>query len=256
MKAAESVPIAVDRLRGKRALVTGAGRRLGRAAALGLAAAGVDVAVHYRRSAEEAREVAAAVEGCGVRAALLQADLEHPENGTELLARAAEALGPIDILVNNAAIFPAGRLAEMTVADVERNVRVNALAPLFLGRALAAQEREGAIVNLLDARMVDYDALHVAYHLSKRMLFSLTRGMALEFAPRVRVNAIAPGLILPPEGEDESWLERLAHSNPLATHGGAGDIVEALLFLLRGRFITGQVIFVDGGRHMRGAMYG
>lgn len=248
--------MAEERLCGGTALVTGGARRLGRATALALAEAGVSVAVHYHRSSEEAGEVVDAVRARGPRAEAFAADLHDPAAGEELFARAARALGPIDYLVNNASIFPAGGFEDLSVAAVETNMRVNAFAPMVLGRALATQGRAGAIVNLLDARMGDYDARHLAYHLSKRMLFTLTRVMALEFAPRVRVGGVAPGLILPPAGEDESYLERLAHTNPLQTHGAPADVVQAILFLLASPFVTGQVIFVDGGRHMRGAVYG
>jgi len=96
----------------------------------------------------------------------------------------------------------------------------------------------------------------VAYHLSKRMLFALTRMMALEFAPRIRVNAVAPGLIIPPPGQDESFLQRLASTNPLGRHGDPADVADAVLYLVGAGFVTGQVIYVDGGRHMRGAVYG
>ena len=135
-------------------------------------------------------------------------------------------------------------------------MRINAWAPFVLGRALARERRGGCIVNLLDSRITDYDAEHAAYHLSKRMLATLTRMMALEFAPRVRVNAVAPGLILPPPGEDDGYLERLKRTNPLERHGEPADVAEAVLFLARSLFVTGQTIFVDGGRHMRGAVYG
>ncbi|HNR34300.1 MAG TPA: SDR family oxidoreductase, partial [Candidatus Hydrogenedentes bacterium] len=135
-------------------------------------------------------------------------------------------------------------------------VNLNALAPFLLGRCLAAQKRPGGIVNLLDARIADYDREHASYHLSKRLLFTLTRMMAVEFAPCVRVNGIAPGLILPPEGKDESYLAQLAATNPLNRYGSPDDVAEAVLYLLRSDFVTGQVIFVDGGRHMRGGMYG
>ena len=111
-------------------------------------------------------------------------------------------------------------------------------------------------MNLLDSRITDYDREHAAYHLSKRMLFALTRMLALELAPRTIVNAVAPGLILPPEGKDEDYLRRMAHTVPLNRHGDAGDIEQAVLFLLRCEFVTGQVIFVDGGRHMEGRVYG
>jgi hypothetical protein len=109
---------------------------------------------------------------------------------------------------------------------------------------------------MLDTRAFDHDPRHFAYHLSKRTLFSLTRIMAAEFAPKIQVNAIASGLILPPEGKDESYLASLAHTNPMQRYGGPRDITEAVLFLLRSTFITGQVIHVDGGRHLKGAFYG
>ena len=114
------------------------------------------------------------------------------------------------------------------------------MAPLVLARALAAQGREGAIVNFLDARMVDCDAEHAAYHLSKRMLFTLTRMMAVELAPAVRVNS----------------FDRLAHTNPLQRVGSAERVVDAVLYLLQASFVTGQVLFLDGGRRMTGSMYG
>ena len=245
-----------DPLRGRTALVTGGARRLGRATALALAEAGVHVGVHYLASGAEAEETAAAIRAHGVRAVALPADLGQPATLESFFGRAVEALGPIDILINNASIFPAARLTEVSVDEIERNLRVNALGPFVLARALAAQQRPASVVNFLDTRVLDYDAKHVAYHLSKRMLFDLTRMMALEFAPAVRVNGVAPGLILPPRGEDEAYLARLAHTNPLQRYGGPDDVVAAVLFLLRSPFITGQIIYIDGGRHMRGAVYG
>ncbi len=249
---AEASPLA-----GQAALVTGAARRLGRAIALALAGEGVSVAVHYRSSAAEAQVTADELEGLGVGAWPVQADLAEPDEAAALLGRAAEAAGaPIEILVNSAGVFAPSRVLEFTLDELARNVQVNAAAPLLLCRALAAQQRPGQIVNMLDGKVVECDAEHAAYHLSKRMLFTLTRMLALELAPRVRVNAVAPGLILPPAGEDESYLEAMAHSNPLHRHGGEADIVRAVLFLLHSEFITGQVIYVDGGRHMEGRTYG
>jgi len=241
---------------GQTALVTGAGKRLGRAIALALAAEGANVAVHYRSSEREAEETAELARQAGVQAAVVQADLGRPEEAESLLERAVEAAGPIQILINSASIFEQDRITDATLDALARNIQINAIAPLQLARAFARATEAGAIVNLLDAKMRDYDDIHAAYHVSKRMLFTLTRMMALEFAPGIRVNGVAPGLILPPAGQDESYLERLAPTNPLNTYGCAEDIADAVLFLLRGRFITGQVIYVDGGRHMRGAVYG
>ena len=145
----------------------------------------------------------------GVKAWTLQADLADPSARGGLVERAVEMAGPVDILVNNASIFPTNTLADMTWQDVTQNMQVNAMAPFLISRSFAAQGRSGAIVNILDTRVVHYDRIHAAYHLSKRALLTLTRMMALEFAPAIRVNAVAPGLILPPPGEDESYMQKM-----------------------------------------------
>ena len=145
---------------------------------------------------------------------------------------------------------------DFSLKDLEDNVQVNAISPLLIGRSFAKQGCEGAVVNFLDTRITEYDSGHAAYHLSKRMLFTLTRMMALEFAPSVRVNAIAPGLILPPPGEDVLYLQKLAPTNPLNRIGSPESITDAVLFLLNSEFVTGQVIFVDGGYHIKGNVYG
>lgn len=164
--------------------------------------------------------------------------------------------GPVDVLINSASLYTEERMGDLSPESLMTNVNLNALAPFLLSRAFAQQNREGSIVNFLDTRIDDYDENHVSYHLSKRMLFSITRMMAMEFAPKVRVNAVAPGLILPPEGKDDSYLQKLASTNPLNAHGGPADIVSTVLYLLRSPFVTGQVIYVDGGRHMLGGVYG
>ena len=243
-------------LAGRAALVTGAGKRIGRAVALALAERGVRVVIHYGRSEAEAHETAQAIRRTGVEAWTLQADLSDPAAAEGHFPRAVEAAGPVGVLVNCASIYPPSRLASFSVEELSRNVQVNAMAPLVLARALAAQGREGAIVNFLDARMVDCDAEHAAYHLSKRMLFTLTRMMAVELAPAVRVNAVAPGLALPPAGKPPDSFDRLAHTNPLQRVGSAEGVVDAVLYLLQASFVTGQVLFLDGGRRMTGSMYG
>lgn len=246
-------------LAGKTALVTGAAKRIGRATALALATERVHVVLHYGRSEDEAEQVAARARALGVGAWTIQADLGTPDGAESLIPKALEAAGPLDILVNNASIFTESRIGDLSVEDLARNIQVNAVAPLLIARAFARQDRPGmwgAILNFLDARVVEYDAQHAAYHISKRMLYTLTRMMALEFAPRVRVNAVAPGLILPPPGKDASYLETLASTNPLHRVGTVEEITDAALFLLRSGFVTGQVIYVDGGRHLKGRVYG
>ena len=242
-------------LTGKTALITGAAQRLGKAAAVALAQQGVNVVVHYHQSEEAAGDVCEDLQNAGVSSWLIQADLSNSGQAETLFQEAVRRAGAIDILVNNASIFDQETLWETSEVSLWRNLQIHAVAPLTLTKALARQHRTAHVVNLLDTRVTVYDRQHVSYHLSKRILLTLTRMLALELAPEIAVNAIAPGLILPPVGEDESYLERLAHCNPLQRYGCPQDVVETLLFLLRSGFITGQVIYVDGGYHMKGHMY-
>jgi len=243
-------------LEGKTALITGAAKRLGRATALALARRRVHAVLHYRASAKEAEGLAGQFHDLGLNAWPIAADLSQPDEAEALFRRALEVAGPIDFLINNAGVFPSGRLMDFAPEDLHDTVGINAVAPLLLARRFAAQGKQGAIVNFLDARVVGSDSEHVPYHLSKRMLFALTRMLAIELAPAVRVNAVAPGLILPPEGKDEGYLQELAHTNPLNKYGALDGITEAVVFLLRSDFVTGQVIFVDGGRHLKENRYG
>lgn len=240
---------------GKTALVTGAAKRLGRAIALALAQQGADIVVHYNQSEEAAQALCAELKSMGTSAWKLQADLSDADQAQALFQAAATRAGPMDILVNNASIFDRETLWETTGPSLWRNLQIHSLAPLTLARALAEQHRPAQIVNLLDTRVTAYDREHASYHISKRVLLTLTRMLALELAPTVTVNAVAPGLILPPAGQDESYLEKLAHCNPLNRYGNPRDVADAVLFLLHGRFITGQVIYVDGGYHMKGHLY-
>jgi len=235
---------------GRTALVTGGAKRLGKAIALGLARNGANVLVHCHRSVREAQKAAAEIRALGRSAWVVQGGLEEPAEVEALFAKAWNTSSGFDILVNSASIFPKSQLRDFSSEELTENMQVNAMSPLILGRSLAKKRRGGCIVNLLDSRMVDYDKEHAAYHLSKRVLWALTRMMALEFAPQTRVNAVAPGLILPPPGEDESYLERLKNTNPLKCHGSPQDVARAVVFLVSSPFITGQVVFVDGGRHL------
>jgi pteridine reductase len=235
----------------KKALVTGAGRRIGRAIVLELAAAGVSPLLHYHRSQAEAMQLAREVGDLGVEPYLLQADLSDRESVADLCRNAFGVLGPVDFLVSSAAIYPESSVLSFDWDDLAQALQVNAFAPLELARAFARQGGSGAIVNLLDARIADYDARHAAYHLSKRMLSSLTRMLARELAPSVRVNAVAPGVILPPEGCEGD----LARTNSLQRVGTVEDVARAVRYLLEADFVTGEIVYVDGGRHLRGGMY-
>jgi NAD(P)-dependent dehydrogenase (short-subunit alcohol dehydrogenase family) len=134
-------------------------------------------------------------------------------------------------------------------------MNIHALTPLILSQELASQRCGGDIINILDTRILECDNEHAAYHLSKRSLFVLTRMLAKELAPEIRVNGVAPGLVLPPPGKDETYLKERAHSLPLKCHGSVQDVSDAVLYLLRSPFVTGQVIYIDGGKHLRGSSY-
>jgi len=242
-------------MKGRTALITGAAKRLGNAIALALAQHGANIVAHYNRSDREAGTLCDDVRRAGASAWQVRADLMEPEQTQEMFQEALSQAGPIDVVINNASIFDKDTIHDVTDESVWRNMRIHAMAPLILARQAARQGRPGHIVNLLDTRVTTYDREHASYHISKRVLLTLTRMLALELAPNLAVNAIAPGLILPPAGEDESYLQRLAHTNPLDRWGRAADVTDAVLFLLSSRFITGQVIYVDGGYHMKGHMY-
>lgn len=243
--------MAVNSLGGRTALITGAGKRIGRAIALSLAEEGVDVVVHYNRSKKEAQDLAGELQSRGVRAWAVRGDLEKPEEYSTLMERSVKAAGSVDILVNNASIFPASTLSGMTFEDLTESMRVNAWVPFSLSRDFFTLGGRGDIINILDTRVDGYDWNHVAYILSKRALSLLTRMTAAEYAPAVRVNAVSPGLILPPPGEDSSYLRDLTHTVPLKRHGDPEDIASAAVFLLKNDFLTGAVIPVDGGRHLK-----
>jgi NAD(P)-dependent dehydrogenase (short-subunit alcohol dehydrogenase family) len=195
------------------------------------------------------------LEGSGVRAVPVQADLAVPEAVETLFRDVWDSMGGLDFLVNNASIFPPGRLADLELAGLHANLLVNAWAPFLLTRAFWRQIREtearGSVVNLLDTRLVGGDLAHAAYHLSKATLGEITTLTALEFAPELQVNGVAPGAVLPPEELDDEYLEGLIAELPLKRRGYPEDIADAVVYLLGASFVTGQVLFVDGGRHIR-----
>ena len=246
----------MQNLNGNVALVTGAARRLGRASALALAQNGASIVIHYRSSMTQAESLLEEVRKSGADGWLIQADLSDSRECESLFAQAIQSAGKIDVLINSASIFPEGSLFDSDENEFFENLKINALAPLKLSKLFAAQNTGGAIINLLDARILDYDKHHVPYHLSKQALFSFTRMMSIELSPAIRVNAVAPGLILPPEGKGSDYLQQLAHTNPLESWGTEKDISDAVLYLVGAGFVTGQVLYIDGGRHVKGRFYG
>lgn len=248
--------MAKNSIAGMTALITGAAKRIGRAIAIALADEGANIIVHYNTSAEEADKLAGELAERGARAWAIQGNFQKPEEYETLIPRAIEMAGSVNILVNNASIFPADKLDDVQFKSVMDNFEVNAWAPFVLSRSFAKRVEKGCIVNLLDSRISGYDWYHVAYIWSKHALAVMTRMTALEYAPEIRVNAVAPGLILPPPGKDESYVDRLAGTVPLKRHGEPQDIADAVVYLVKSTFVTGQVIYVDGGRHLKEHMDG
>lgn len=237
-------------LSGHNALITGAGRRLGRAFAEAIGERGGGVVVHYRSSAEEAAQVAESIERAGGRAITLQADLANLDGLGPLVEQATAQLGPIDYLVNNASIFAPGSALEASLEGWQKHLDVNLSAPFILSQhfARALGERSGAIVNLLDWRALRPGSDHFPYTISKAGLASLTRALAAALAPTIRVNGLALGAILPPEGGAEG--DPIA-GVPLQRWGKVEEVVDGLLFLLAGPgAITGEILLLDGGRHL------
>ncbi len=238
-------------LQGKIALITGASRRIGREIAIALAEEGIGVIAHDRKALEtDIAKVCDEVVGCGAKSWKIVADLEKEEEYASLIARSIQTAGSLDILINNASIFLPNTIMDLEFKDITQHLHVNAWTPFVLSREFARLAVRGKIINLLDTRIAGYDRTHVAYILSKQMLATMTKMCALEFAPAITVNGVAPGLILPPAGKDDGYLERLAQTVPLRRHGGPRDVTDALIYLLKSDFITGQIIYVDGGRQL------
>lgn len=241
-------------LEGRRALVTGGGIRLGRAIALALGRAGAGVAVHHRRSADGAEATAAEIRAMGRRAEVFSADLAEPDACRTLVRSAAESLGGLDLLVHSAANFHRAPLAETDEAAWDDAMNVNARAAFLLAREAAPLLRagRGRVVLISDLLATIPVRGYAAHSASKAAVEGLVRALAIELAPEVSVNGVAPGTVLVPEGTPSEVAERWAREAPLRRNGDPSDVAETVLFLCGGpSFITGQVVHVDGGKSLR-----
>lgn len=236
------------------ALVTGAARRIGRAIAIDLAAAGWEVAVHYHRSADAARETCAAIGSVGGRAVSVRADLGCEDDSAALIEAAAHALGgPLSCLINNASVFEADEALNATRASWDRHMEVNLRAPFVLSQELVRRLPAGAqanIINILDQRVWRLTPYFTSYTVSKMGLWTLTRTLAMALAPAVRVNAIGPGPTLPSPRQSEAQFARQWQSLPLRRPVAPEEICAAVRFLLDAQSLTGQMIAIDAGQHL------
>lgn len=235
------------------ALVTGAGRRIGRALALEAARAGFDVAVHYRAARADAQAVADEIAALGRRAVVLDAELTNEDQTAALLDRAQLALGPVTLLVNSASTFEDDRLATATRASWDAHLDANLRAPVVLAQAFAAAlpaQAEGLIVNIVDQRVLRPNPQFFSYSLSKAGLWWATQTMAQDLAPRIRVNAVGPGPVLASIHQAPGEFEAEAAGTPLQHAVSPDDIAAALRYLIDARSVTGQMIAVDAGQHL------
>lgn len=233
------------------ALVTGAGQRIGRAVARTLADAGYAIAIHCRRSKDEAASLAAEIEKAGGRSAILVADLADDDAVARLVPEANRALGPLTLLVNSAAIFEPDQIGSLDHARWNRQFAINLVAPVFLTEAFAAQAPDGsAIVNVVDQRIYKLTPLFVSYTLTKAALAAATHTLAQGLAPKIRVNGVAPGPTLPSPRQDPSEFARQSARLPLGHGPTPEDIAQAVLFLAQAKSTTGVIVPVDGGQHI------
>ncbi len=241
-------------LQGQVALVTGAGVRVGRALALALAEQGATVALHYNHSVDDANHVVDMIHEQGDQARAFQADLADDAQTVALIPTINRELGTVRILINSASLFGAGLFKSTTVAEWDENMNVNLRAPFLLSQAFAVQQYgkvEGNIINISDWRGLRPGTDHFAYTISKAALIKMTESMALALAPRIRVNCLALGSILLPQGAPPSMEQQLLATIPLKRMGTPQDVANAVLFLLAPQsFITGQTIVLDGGREL------
>jgi len=238
------------KLKGKTALVTGGARRIGAALCEALAEEGCRVVIHYNRACRPAEALAARLRRNGAQAWTVAGNFRTLRSVNHIVRQAVAVAGKLDILINNAAVFDKQRLLRVTAAAIRAEWEVNLLAPLLLMQAFARRVKRGRIINLLDCRIASHQSDAVPYGLSKKSLADLTRLAALELAPGITVNGVAPGPVL--IADTAGATRESAGPLPLKLRPTVQEVVKAVLFLLKSDVITGQIIFVDSGRHLLG----
>lgn len=236
----------------KVALVTGAGHRVGRAFALALGNRGYDVAVHYNAAEEPAAETVKLIENAGGRAQKFKCDLTSPDGPASLVSNVVERLERLDVVVNSAAIMLRTPIDDITVEVWDKIFALNLRAPFFISQAAARiMDDGGVIINISDLAAFETWPAYIPHAISKAGVVKMTESLARVLAPKVRVNAIAPGAILLPEEWDEEAAKKFASTTPLERLGSPDDAVAAMLYLLDAGYVTGETIVVDGGRRIR-----
>jgi pteridine reductase len=234
------------------ALVTGAAHRVGRALAVGLAGQGYDIALHYHSAASKVDEAVRQIAGAGGTATLFQADLTVGDAPARLVREVAESVGRLDVLINSAAVMLRMPMGGISADDWDAVLNLNLRAPFLISQEAARHLPDGgSIINIADLAAFETWPAYVPHGVSKAGLVYLTGALARVLAPRLRVNAIAPGTVLLPENFDPPTAAHLTSTTPLQRDGNPEDVVQAMLYLLRAKYVTGETIIVDGGRHVR-----
>jgi NAD(P)-dependent dehydrogenase (short-subunit alcohol dehydrogenase family) len=234
------------------ALITGASKRIGKSLTLHLAEKGWNVAVHYNYSVNPAEDLVAelSVKFPGQQFRAFRANLANIDEVNALIPAVVEAFGQFQLLVNNASVFDPGYLGKTSPELFNLQMNVNLKAPFFLMRDFAEICKTGNIINFVDTRVTGNKSNFAAYSLSKKGLWEATKMAALEFAPAIRVNAIAPGVTLAPEDKDENYLLHLAKSIPMKQPGGISPILKSFDYIIENQHLTGQLLFADGGENL------
>lgn len=231
------------------ALITGASDRIGKAIALALAGAGYNIALHYNHSEQKANRTRSEILAKNIQCEIFKADLNSQKETTGLISSAFKKFN-ISVLVNNASLFVPDKLTDGNDQLFDELFHTNFKAPYLLTREFAKNTKKGLIINILDTNISKNSTSHFNYLLTKKFLDVFTGMAAVELAPGIRVNGIAPGLILPPKGKDNSYLVRLSEKIPLKSTGNVKNISDTVLFLIKNEFLTGQIIYVDGGENL------
>lgn len=232
------------------AIITGGSKRIGRSIALTLAELGYDIALHYNRSRKDALNTQAKIRDFGVKCEIFKADLSDPSQASGLIKDVKKKMPGLELLVNNASVFKEKRFLDVKEKDFDNEFNINFKSPFFLSQQFAKNVSGGMIINLLDARVSKIHTAHFVYNLTKNSLMHLTLMLAKELGPEIRVNAICPGPVLPAPGENIRQLKKIAAKTPLKKIGDTSYINSGVKYLVENKFITGEMLFIDGGQHL------
>lgn len=234
----------------KTAIVTGGSKRIGRSIALKLADMGYNIALHYNLSENEARDTKKAIESKGVICKLFKYDLSYINGLHSFVSRIFHEFNDVELLINNASVFRETNFLELSVEDFYSEFNINFVSPFFISQEFSRNVGKGMIINLIDARITKIHTLHFVYNLSQKVLRDFTLMSARSLGPDIRVNGICPGPVLPPPDKDEEYLDKIASKTPLGMRGSTDHIDIAVQYLVDNEYVTGEILFVDGGEHI------